>query len=206
MNFLREWITTILSVIIFVTFVEILLPNSNNRKYINVIIGLLVMLVILKPVMGVLNQGLTIGDGILKNTNEIELMTMQNRVSNIQYNQNESIILIYKNDLKEQMKGRIEKQLGYSVYDIEIEIEEETNENFGVIKGIAIIVKEESTEAPKDGIQEVVVNVAISQENNNKINRKSIMLDNGGEEIKKDFSQFYQVAEEDIIVSVLKNN
>ncbi|KAB3537379.1 stage III sporulation protein AF [Alkaliphilus pronyensis] len=205
MDLFRQWIIRILSVIIFVTFVDIILPNSNYRRYINVVVGLLVMLIILKPLMGLMSEGMALGDGILKNNNEIQLKTTQNRVNNLQLNNNESIIMLYKNNLKSQMQNRIEKQLGFKVHDIHLEIEEE-NDNFGAINGLTIILDENKEEQYlNEEIEEVEVNVSIS-EDSNKFKSNSIMLGNEGEEIKKDFSSFYEISEEKISISVLKNN
>ncbi|WP_169735921.1 stage III sporulation protein AF [Alkaliphilus transvaalensis] len=213
METIREWIVTILSMIIFITFVEFLLPNNNHKRYINVIIGLMIMLVVLRPLMGLVNGGVNLGDNILQTSNQMEVMTMQNRMQTFEVANQETVIHIYKENVKSQMKNRLEKQLGYQVYDIELAIEENNNDEFGIIKEINIILAEgtKETEARddkriKDVQVSVNVNVSLSEKNYNNVKADSILLDSEEEIIKNDFSTLYQVSKEKINISVLKNS
>ncbi|KAB3527574.1 stage III sporulation protein AF [Alkaliphilus serpentinus] len=205
MDFIRQWIVTILSVIIFITFVEILLPNSNNRKYINVVVGLLIMLVILKPVMGVINQQIPFGEEILQNTNQMEMMTVKNHYNHVDLANKENIINLYKQQLKEQMLDRIENKMGYPVDDLRINIVEEEGETFGMINSVEVyLLEEKEAENPK-GVSDISVNVVIDGKKNNKPDDDSILLNNEGDEIKKDLSDFYSISQDSIIVTLLKN-
>lgn len=49
MNFVKEYVTSIITVSILAVLLENILPGDGNKKYIRVVIGLLVMLVILRP-------------------------------------------------------------------------------------------------------------------------------------------------------------
>ena len=49
MNFVKEYATSIITVSILAVLLENILPGDGNKKYIRVVIGLLVMLVILQP-------------------------------------------------------------------------------------------------------------------------------------------------------------
>ena len=208
MELFREWIVTIISIIIFVTFIEILLPNSNHRRYISVIIGLLIMFVILKPLLGFVKNGSSLGEGIISASNQMEQMTLQNRVQKQQYSNTEMVVEIYKRDIKKQMITRLENQLGASVHDINLDIEEKDKENFGVIKGIYIVLKEDGGQLDRNssGIKDINVSVTISSKSNNKIDNDSILIGSRGEAIIDDFSRFYQVSKDNISVAVLKSN
>ncbi len=207
MELFREWIVTIISIIIFVTFIEILLPNSNHRRYISVIIGLLIMFVILKPLLGFVKDGASLGEGILAASNQMEQQTLQNRVQQQQFSNNDMVLELYKQELKKQMSGRLEKQLGVLVHDIELDIEDKDQESFGSIKGIYIVLREDedTVNNSSSGIQEINVNVTISSKNNNNIADESIMIGSRGEAIIDDFSSFYQVSRDNISVAILKS-
>ncbi len=206
MDLIREWVITILSIVIFVTFVEFLLPNSNHKRYINVIIGLLIMLVILKPLMGLVKGGESIGDGILQASNQLEQMTLTNRMKTLEVNNQETIIQLYKDSLKEQMITRLEGQLGVQVKDIAFEIEEDQEDQFGMIKEVSIILEEEGSQPQGEGeIKEVSINVRLPGKKDNNSEDERILLVNGGEAIISDFSDFYNISKESIKVSVQKN-
>ncbi len=208
MELFREWIVTIISIIIFVTFIEILLPNSNHKRYISVIIGLLIMFVILKPLLGFVENGGDLGEGIMAASNQMEQMTLQNRVQQQQFSNNDMVLELYKEELKKQMSGRLETQLGVSAHDIELEIEETDQESFGSIKGIYIVLREDedTVNDSSSGIQEINVNVTITSKSNNNIEDDSILIGSRGEAIIDDFSSFYQVSRDNISVAILKSN
>lgn len=49
MEFIKEYAVSIMTVSVLAVLLENILPNDSNKKYIHVIIGLLIMLVILNP-------------------------------------------------------------------------------------------------------------------------------------------------------------
>lgn len=49
MNFLKEYATSIIVVSILAVLLEAILPEESSKKYLRVVIGLLVMLIILQP-------------------------------------------------------------------------------------------------------------------------------------------------------------
>ncbi|WP_027340168.1 stage III sporulation protein AF [Halonatronum saccharophilum] len=57
MNVLRDWVRNIVLVILFANFIEILLPNSQMRKYVKVVMGFFIILVILNPLLSILEFG-----------------------------------------------------------------------------------------------------------------------------------------------------
>lgn len=206
MEQIREWVITIISIVIFITFVEFLLPNSNHKRYINVIIGLLIMLVILNPLMELVKGGENIADGVLMASNQLEQMTLNNRMKTLEVNNQEIIIELYKENLKEQMASRLESQLGVQVAEIDLEIEEKKEDQFGMIKAVSIILTEEAP-PPEETIKikEVSINVRLPGKKDNNSEDESIMLVNGGETIINDFNQFYNIPRESISVFVQKN-
>lgn len=49
MEIVREWVKNIFVIIVAVSFVEILLPAGNMRKYLKFIFSLVIMAIILSP-------------------------------------------------------------------------------------------------------------------------------------------------------------
>jgi len=49
-----QWIKTIVMVLLFATFAELLLPNSRMQKFVRVILGLFIMLAIIGPVINII--------------------------------------------------------------------------------------------------------------------------------------------------------
>ena len=53
-----SWITDIVFVVLFASFLELLLPNSSMQRFIRVIMGLFIMMAILNPIINVLQTQL----------------------------------------------------------------------------------------------------------------------------------------------------
>ena len=134
MDFVRQWTITIVSVIIFITFVEILIPNSNNKRYINVVVGFLLMIIILNPLTKFIAGEIDFEESILKSLNQIEAETAKNVINNIQYSNEEMVISLYKKKIVEQVTTRLEKNTDYLVKDVLVNIVEDINSaNFGSV-------------------------------------------------------------------------
>jgi len=206
---LREWIITIISVIIFVAFVEILIPNSNHKRYINVVVGFLLMIVILNPITNLIGGEIDFEEGIIKTSNQLELATAKNRINNIQSSNNEAVVKLYKNEISKQLKSRIEENTEYIVKEILVEIEDDSkSSNFGLIDSFNITLKETNKykEPPKTKIEPVQINVSLGRKNNNTVEAHSILINNESDLLKDDISNFYNVSKDNINIYVLKSN
>ncbi|AKL95295.1 stage III sporulation protein AF [Clostridium aceticum] len=202
MEIIREWIITIVSVIIFVTFVEILIPDSDNKRFINVVVGLLIMIVILNPVMRLLQGEMDLGGRILQASNHMEYRTAQNRIEQSDYMQTEVVVALYKDQLKQQMKKRLESISSYVVEDLQLQIEEENTEDFGMIHRIDIVIREAGEDTSiKKGIEPIKIDVALNKSNNT-VEAQSIWISNEGESIKNDFSTYYNLPKDNINIYI----
>lgn len=214
MGFLREWIITIISTIIFITFVEILVPNSNNKRYIDMVVGFLIVIVILNPLTNIINGEINFEEGIIKTSNELELATAKNRANNVKYNNTEATMKLYKDRISEQLKNRIEEKTKYLVEEVIVQIEDDTeSSNFGLINSFNITLKENVNVKNKKNedfietkVEPVQINISIDKKSNNTVEANSILIDNETDLIKDDISDFYNIDRENINVHINKNN
>ncbi|MBP2653000.1 MAG: Stage sporulation protein [Firmicutes bacterium] len=58
MTVLILWVKTLIMVILFASFLELLLPNSSMQRFVRVIMGLLIMLAILNPIIDLFRSNL----------------------------------------------------------------------------------------------------------------------------------------------------
>lgn len=209
MELIRDWIITIISVIVFVTFVEILIPNSSHKKYINVVVGFLLMIVILTPLTKLIGGDINFEEGIIKTSNEIELITAKNRIENIQRGNDEAVLKLYKSEIAKQLKGRIEQSSDYVVEEVIVEVvEDSTSPNFGLIDEFHITLRENKkyVETTSTTIQPVEINVSIGKKSNNTVEANSILINNESDFIKDDLSNFYNLSRDNVNIYVLKSN
>lgn len=56
MSVLKEWVCNLFIIILMLTFIEILLPNSSIAKYIKFVFSLIIMAIVLYPVLPLLSE------------------------------------------------------------------------------------------------------------------------------------------------------
>lgn len=141
---------------IFVTFIEIMVPEGSMRKYINLVVGLLVMIVIINPFLNLLASDFDMGSKILEMSRAIDLKDTKLQAENLETGQRESIVRVYKNRLEEQIARQVmETNLTASVR-AEVFIDEDyESEGFGNIEGIRVIVLNAEQNEKKSGKVEV---------------------------------------------------
>ena len=160
MMFLRGWITSIAVTMIFVVFVEILMPNSNMRKYIDFIIGLLVMMVILNPILKFAMGNSDMGDRILEVSGDMNKSSIQYQALKISKRQDNQVSGIYKNKLEKQIEKKIIDMGLVEYVKAEVQIDERNSSNqYGTISSIRITVAKKDKSVIEESIKKVNIKV-----------------------------------------------
>lgn len=100
---IKNWCEEIIVVIIISIIIESLIPNSNNKKYIKVIIGIYTMYVTINPILNFINYDFNIEENLLKNLKTEEVNVDLNNIKDV-----------YIDGIEEELKKDI-NSLGYEV-------------------------------------------------------------------------------------------
>lgn len=76
MNELKGFVATLVSILIFISAVELVAPNNKMKKYIKFILGLILMTVILNPILEFVSKG---QESFSKGISEYEQVFSQNQ-------------------------------------------------------------------------------------------------------------------------------
>ena len=134
---LSYWVKNIIYIIFFIVFLEILLPNNSMRKYVKVVGGLLVMVVILSPLTKFINKEINLSDVIAKNIIDIEQVDLKSKNTLLQEKQDYLTTKIYKERVISNIKERVEDIVGEADVEVEVEINEDSVSNeYGSIKKV----------------------------------------------------------------------
>ncbi len=201
-EFVKSWITNIVVVIFFIAFIEILLPTSNMKKYINMILGLLIIIVIINPIIKLMSSDININREVFYNLQSYNTFEME-RESKYVESQNQQITEVYKKKLENEISEFVKTDIDYDVLDVKISINENIKaKDFGEITGIEVYLGTKNNNNNQnqhnikiDEIERVAVNTDktnISQ--NDKVNSP------GFEEIIASISSYYKVPKEKIII------
>ncbi len=162
---IKDWSEGIVIAVIIATILEILLPDNNNKKYINTVIGVYILFSIISPIISKFTgQNINIEDYINKNTSIATNYTM----SNIELLENDSNIEdIYIKILKEDITNKINKS-GFNVDSIELKLDMNSESNYGEILGIYLHISSLDKNKNINNVNEVKID--LSENSNKKFN------------------------------------
>ena len=143
------WANNIVITVIIATIIEMILPDSNNKKYVKTVIGVFILFTIVAPVITKISNNEISLENILANAKIDDIHAEQ-----IDYNTNNDIKKVYIDNLKNDLKKTVEEK-GYIAKEININIESNEENDYGKIKLISFRI------VPKDGNIEIVNTISI---------------------------------------------
>lgn len=149
MEFLKSWITNITVVAIFTMLLDILVPNNDMKKFVKVMMGLLIVLVIIKPFLMVKNVGYQFESTMMQTAALID-GSLEDSESNIEISQNNTALNIYKQKLSDKVIEIVKSRKEFENRDVQasIDIENDINKKeFGSIKFIQVLVEKDKGDA-----------------------------------------------------------
>ncbi|WP_208985052.1 stage III sporulation protein AF [Maledivibacter halophilus] len=197
---MKIWIKTIVTVIILVSFLEMLMPEGKMKKYLNLILGFIIMLIILNPIISILNTSKNLENEVFKLSSEISRKEYAFSSSNIEKKQKNQLEELYKNRIKQDIVYRIESKYDVKIDKVNMEIEEITEDSAGKIKKLELIVNSPGEELKEDTVP--IVKIDISDNENSKDIKEDSDINIGlKEKIKEDISDIYNLKDSNIIIT-----
>lgn len=199
-----DFIRNIAVFLIFAAFVEMVMPNNDFKKYINIVIGLLMMIVVLRPVGNLLFRSqeplelLVFTRGI-----EMDKKALERQSAAYEQKQKELILQSYKEQLYKQIRLLISKNFAMEVVEIEVGVNENPeDEYFAALESIKVTVAQE--EKGVKGIQpikKVVIGETEEAERDQGVDLETLVLEKN---LKNLLTGFYNLSSDNIYITVQK--
>ena len=198
-EFVSQWIKSISMIFIIVSIIELVIPNSNLKKYVNMFIGLLIILAIITPIVNLLDSNYDIEKEVFKNIIEgVEIQNINNE--DILLAQEKQIKELYINRLRDDVYKSIKEITDYEIFAINISIYED-KVNYGNIKDMEIVLKDKINENVEDNSSIKVINIEeISLESLEK--DKDSNLESEREKIVEHIYERYNISKNNIKVFI----
>jgi stage III sporulation protein AF len=136
---LTDWIKNIIFVVLFASFLELLLPSSSMQRFVRVIMGLFIILAILNPIIGVVQHHLTSISPIpALSTNSEASNLITNEVNHVTNERDKLSLELYKKELGQQIRVLILAMDGVADANVVVEIESNTANR---VKSIVVYMK-----------------------------------------------------------------
>ncbi len=123
-EWISEWVKNIVFVILLASFVDLLLPNSNMQKYARIVLGMLIILIIIAPILGIFEKSFSINDlsKELDKLNSNNTMFVLESIDSIkeqgQLDYQAKMINQIENDMEKNLKDLLEKELDILVLEL----------------------------------------------------------------------------------------
>lgn len=202
-SFLKTWINQIIVAVIITTIIEMILPNGNNKKYIKMVIGMYILFTIIQPVI-TKTTGQTIDISKFDYKKYFERDVLETSSEDFENNNSKLIKQAYINNIKEDIKNKIE-QKGYKLINCNINIlDDETKETYGTIQSISLKLKKQTNKADKSSSNIIKIeNVNVGT--NNTLNTNTIGKSDISSDEKKQIIQYlseeYSVDTKNIVIN-----
>lgn len=183
-NALRSWIINICTIVIFITAIEMILPNNKMKKYAKFVLGLILVTVMINPLIRLVDRNFNLS----KYTRKAESYFDSEKYSaNYEKYKNDNLkntLDNFKENLQLQCKEELEGEYPNSQFNVVVDVYYDKEKNGIGIQGIDIGVK-------KKAVKKIVkVNVNAQPVNSN---NKKYLNDKESKKIKKSISSKFEI-------------
>lgn len=169
-DFIYSWIKDLVIIFIIITLVDLVMPKGSMHRYIRFVIGLLIIFAVINPFVNLGNIDFQLDKEVFRNIDN-------------QFSINEEIIegqesqieMLYKDKIANELEGFIDENTEYRVSELDIEIDK-TEDNFGAISYINLLIQNEDMEVNEDSIGIRVKPVVLEYKNENEVNNEFLDL------------------------------
>lgn len=198
---ISNWASGLVVSIVIATILEMLLPDNKTKKYVKTVIGIYIIFCIISPFIDENKI-----EDILKNAEKtIEKAQIKSEVSSSQ-NENSRIEALYIEEFEKDVIKRVE-ELGYEVKKCEVDIEINASKEKAGINSIYLSIgnkkqisnNNKNTKIEIEEIENIEISINNIEEGNN--NSENIIENDNTKEIKAFLSDYYEINEENIIVT-----
>ncbi len=134
MGMLKEWFIAVTGVLILSIIGEGVLPSGNVKKYVTIVFGLLLTIMICSPFTKGINGNFYIEKAQNQAFEQIE---------NMESKESEMVLRLYKANIAKKMNDDLKSINENCEYDFQLEVEKQDMNRFGEIRGVIVIVKTE---------------------------------------------------------------
>ncbi len=117
---IKSWIVTVLIGAIIVNIVDMILPSSKIKPYINLVINFIFVFIVITPIISFFSKDMSLEDKILKSMSEYNKQYTDSVNALSDKTGNKSLARGYEDGLKEVLKLKL-NEYGYELDEIEIE-------------------------------------------------------------------------------------
>lgn len=138
-NFISSWLKDIVVLFILISIAQLVMPKGNMKRYIDLIIGFLIIFTILTPFAKIIKKDFSFDETVFNYSNSINLIDKDE--IDFQLEQEKQIEKLYKEKIKNEIIKLVEEESLFIVGNVSVDLIDE-EEMYGEIQYLEIIIKE----------------------------------------------------------------
>ena len=116
---IKAWIVSVLIGAFIVNIVDMILPSSKIKPYVNLVLNFMFVFIVITPVVGFFSKDMSLEDRILKSMGNYNKQYVDSTNALAKETGNNSLSKGYEDGLKEVLKLKLD-EYGYDLEDIEL--------------------------------------------------------------------------------------
>lgn len=158
METVKTWCVKIAGLLILSVICDGILPSGDVKKYVRILMGLILTICVCSPLAFELKDEFLIEDTREKSFYDIEKMEEKER---------ENVLRLYKANLAKKMHEDLTEVIEGCEFEFQIEVETRDMDDFGKLKGVIVTVITENEELQVNGLIEklIVEKYGVSEKN-----------------------------------------
>lgn len=121
MEMIKSWIINLITIMIFITAVEMILPDNPIKKYAKYVLSLLIVLVMLSPILKIMNKGFNPSEVSKKADKYFEAQAYEKDMNKYKKKNIERTIEGFKEKLALECKDSLNKNFKKEKFKVEVE-------------------------------------------------------------------------------------
>jgi len=193
----KVWVSNIIAIILFVSIVEIILPEGKMRKYVNLVAGVVVVLIIISPLVKAFNKNIEIDMPEMNIKEPISIQELKIQGQKIESMRSKQIICTYKEKMEKSIKEQVNEISGVDCQRVICKVKEDSrNENFGDIDEVTLYVSKKQDKFQNSKIEPV--KIKLSEKVQSKVDNTEKISEEIKNQIIKKISNTFRISNEHI--------
>lgn len=140
--FIRSWVINIVAIGFLGVIIDLLLSESDFRKFTRFVVGIIMLLAIIRPVLHILNNPPLFDGTIFYNTQAIRVEALREDADEKRTLAQERIMRLFTGNLQDQIEEQVKMLKGYESVEARIEFaeDEQNNPDINAISGIWLTI------------------------------------------------------------------
>ncbi|MCX7710356.1 MAG: stage III sporulation protein AF [Clostridia bacterium] len=207
-EFLKNWIFNIVTLVIFIVLLEILLPTGKMKKFINLVSGFILVIALINPFLGLARKGIDLKGFQLAGSNYLDKREIMINSKRMEEKQMQQVVEVYRKKMIDRLEEGLRGTGNIPGIKADILINEDyKSEKFGEIKRVYLNLTADN----KPGYTKPVAKVEKIQIGDLKKDSKEKKADPGNEidsdlknKLEEKVNKLLDVKREDIVITMQK--